>query len=93
MSGALSPETVPRLARGVRLQEDRVRGGWNLLAPERVLKANPVAVEILKLCDGVRSFSGIVDELTAKFSVDRARVEADAAALLNDLSAKRMVEL
>ncbi len=93
MTAALSADIVPRLARGVRLQEDRVRGGWNLLAPERVLKANPVAVEVLKLCDGQRRFGDIVDDLTARFSVDRARVEADSAALLNDLAAKRMVEL
>jgi len=93
MSALLDPAAVPRLARGVRLQEDRVRGGWNLLAPERVLKANPVAVEVLRLCDGARSFADIVDLLAERFTVDRARIEADCAALLGDLAAKRMVEL
>jgi pyrroloquinoline quinone biosynthesis protein D len=89
----LAEDIIPRFARGVRLREDPVRGGWSLLAPERVLTPNPVAVEVLKLCDGNRSLSEIVDELAARFSVDRARIEADVEALLADLRAKRMVEL
>lgn len=86
-------DAKPRLARGVRLKEDPVRGGWNLLAPERVLKPNGVAVEILKLCDGVRTFDDIVELLAARFDTDRARIGSDAGTLLADLSAKRMVEL
>lgn len=83
----------PRLARGVKLAEDRVRGGWNVLAPERVLKANATTVEILKLCDGGRTFHEIVEELAARFSADPARIESDAGALLADLRIKRMVDL
>lgn len=83
----------PRLARGVRLSEDRVRGGWNLLAPERVLKINAVGVEILGLCDGARTFDDIVDDLAARFDIGRARIETDAGSLIADLAAKRMVDL
>jgi len=90
---AVPADAKPRLARGVRLSEDRVRGGWNLLAPERVLKANSVTVEILKLCDGVRTFGDIVELLAARFDADRARIGSDAGTLLADLSSKRMVEL
>lgn len=86
-------DAKPRLARGVRLNEDRVRGGWNLLAPERVLKANGTSVEILKLCDGERTFDDIVGLLAERFATDRGRIETDAGALLSDLAAKRMVEL
>lgn len=86
-------DAKPRLARGVRLSEDRVRGGWNILAPERVLKANGTTVEILKLCDGERTFDHIVGLLAERFEADRARIETDAGTLLADLSAKRMVEL
>lgn len=93
MGALLDPSSVPRLARGVRLREDRVRGGWNLLAPERVLVANPIAVEVLQLCDGARSFGTIVDTLSEKFAADRTRIETDSSALLQDLVAKRMVEL
>jgi pyrroloquinoline quinone biosynthesis protein D len=90
---ALSPGARPRLARGVRLHEDKVRGGWSLLAPERSLQANPSAVEVLKLCDGQRSFAELVDQLADKFSADRARIEQDATVLLRDLEAKRMLNL
>jgi pyrroloquinoline quinone biosynthesis protein D len=89
----IAPSSRPRLARGVRLREDRVRGGWNVLAPERVLRPNPVAVEVLKLCDGARSFDDIVSELGARFQVERERIVTDASALLVDLAEKRMVEL
>lgn len=90
---AIAPGIRPKLARGVRLHEDKVRGGWSLLAPERSLQANPTAVEVLKLCDGERSFSELVDELAKKFSADRLRIEHDATVLLRDLEAKRMLEL
>ena len=93
MMASISSETRPRLARGVRLAEDRVRGGWNLLAPERVLTANATAVEVLRLCDGSRSFGDIVGLLAEKFSAEPARIEGEAGALLSDLRAKRMVEL
>jgi pyrroloquinoline quinone biosynthesis protein D len=90
---AIAPASKPRLARGVRLREDKARGGHVLLAPERVLQANGTAVEVLKLCDGERSFAQIVDDLAQRFAVDRARIAGEAEALLRDLAAKRIVEL
>ena len=83
----------PHLARGVRLKYDEIRGEWLLLAPERVIKADAIAVEILKRCDGTATFAAIVDDLAAQFSADRARVETDVRALLEELAAKRMVDL
>ena len=83
----------PRLPRGVRLKYDEARGEWLLLAPERVIKADAIAVEILKRCDGTATFAVIVDDLAAQFSADRARVEMDVRALLEELAAKRMVDL
>lgn len=93
MSAVVDPAARPRLARGVRLREDRTRGGRVLLAPERVLTANATAVEVLKRCDGERTVSAIVDDLAATFSADRARIAAEVEALLAGLAAKRMIEL
>jgi pyrroloquinoline quinone biosynthesis protein D len=93
VSVELDPAARPRLARGVRLREDRTRGGFVLLAPERVLTANAAAVEILKRCDGERTLSAIVDDLAQIFPADRARIAADVEALLADLAGKRMIEL
>ncbi len=89
MTGA----SKPRLPRGVRLKYDETRGEWLLLAPERVIKADSVAVEILKRCDGTATFAAIVDDLAAQFCADRTRVETDVRALLKELAAKRMVDL
>ena len=47
---AIAPEARPRLPRGVRLVHNEAQGGWVLLAPERVFKADAIAVEILKRC-------------------------------------------
>ncbi|MGQ0444964.1 MAG: pyrroloquinoline quinone biosynthesis peptide chaperone PqqD [Beijerinckiaceae bacterium] len=95
MTGTSLTDAVskPRLARGVRLKYDETRGEWLLLAPERVIKTDAIAVEILKRCDGTATFSSIVDDLAAQFSAGRARVESDVRALLEELAAKRMVEL
>jgi pyrroloquinoline quinone biosynthesis protein D len=83
----------PRLPRGVRLREDKVRERWVLLAPERIVKINPIAVEIIKLCDGSHSLGEIVTGLAARFNADPARVGADVRALVASLADKRMVEL
>jgi pyrroloquinoline quinone biosynthesis protein D len=95
MTGTSHPDIVwkPRLPRGVRLKYDETRGEWLLLAPERVIKADAIAVEILKRCDGTATFAAIVDDLATQFSADRARVETDVRALLEGLAVKRMVDL
>lgn len=83
----------PRLPRGVRLREDKVRDRWVLLAPERVVKVDAIAVEILKLCDGARSLGEIVADLAQRFNADAGRVATDVRAMLAELADKRMVEL
>jgi pyrroloquinoline quinone biosynthesis protein D len=81
------------LPRGVRLKHDETRDEWLLLAPERVVKTNPIAVAILQRCDGIATIDAIVDDLAAAFTADRARIETDVRALLNELAGKRMVDL
>ena len=76
--GNKPPQTIvwkPRLPRGVRLKYDETRGEWLLLAPERVIKADAIAVEILQRCDGAATIEAIVDDLAAQFSAGRARIE------------------
>lgn len=90
---ALLATGIPKLARGVRLRHDEARGQWVLLAPERVLNPDPVAVEILKKVDGVRSIDAIVDELASTFVVERDRVATDVDAFLGGLAEKGMIEV
>jgi pyrroloquinoline quinone biosynthesis protein D len=84
---------VPRLPRGVRLKFDETREEWLLLAPERVLKVDSIAVAILQRCDGKATVESIVDDLAATYAADRARIDADVRRLLNGLAAKRIVDL
>jgi pyrroloquinoline quinone biosynthesis protein D len=87
------PDTaVPRLPRGVRLHRDEARGAWVLLAPERILQPDAVAVEILTRVDGRSSLADIVDSLAAAFSAGRERIEADVRGFLDNLAEKGFVE-
>jgi len=92
--GAEIPATArPHLPRGVRLQRDEARGGFVLLAPERIVRADTVAAAVLERCDGQRTLHDIIDDLCATYRGERSRIEADVRRLLADLSAKKMVAL
>jgi pyrroloquinoline quinone biosynthesis protein D len=86
-------QSVPALPRGVKLRFDEARDAWVLLAPERVLMPDPIAVEILKRCDGKASVAAIVDDLATTFAAERSRIEADVNAFLQDLADKGMLAL
>jgi pyrroloquinoline quinone biosynthesis protein D len=78
----------PVLPRHARLKFDETRQRWVILAPERVLAPDEIAVEILQLCDGVRSVEQIIDQLAAKYVAARAAIGADVVAMLQDLADK-----
>lgn len=87
----ISEASVPKLPRGVKLRHDKARDAWVLLAPERVFMPDPVAVEILKRCDGKAALSGIIDDLAQAYAAPREQIAKDVTAMLQDLSDKGMV--
>ena len=89
----MAPDAKPRLPRGVRLVHSEAHGGWVLLAPERVFKADAIAVEILKRCTGEATLAAIVDDLANTFNAPRERIDTDVAALLRGLAEKKLLEL
>ena len=89
----VSSDAKPKLPRGVRLTHNEAQGGWVLLAPERVFKADPIAAEILKRCTGEATVGAIVDDLAATFSAPRERILADVTTLLGTLADKRLLEV
>lgn len=94
MTGAdISDGTVPVLPRGVRLGEDAARGGFVLMAPERILKLDHIAHEILSRVDGRRDVRAIVDDLAESFAADRAVIDRDVKAMLAALVAKRLLDV
>ena len=92
-SNAIAPEARPRLPRGVRLTNSEAQGGWVLLAPERIFKADAIAVEILKRCTGEATFGAIVDDLATTFKAPRDVISADVTKLLTGLAEKKLLEL
>jgi pyrroloquinoline quinone biosynthesis protein D len=92
-AAAIAADARPRLPRGVRLVHSEAQGGFVLLAPERVFKADAIAAEILKRCSGEATLAAIVDDLAATFSAPRERILADVTALLRGLADKKLLEL
>ena len=84
----IGPDTRPVLPRHARLRFDAARGLWILLAPERVLLPDPVAVTVLQICDGSRSLSEIAAELAETYAAPVATIAADVTAMLQDLADK-----
>ncbi len=92
-AAAIAANARPRLPRGVRLVHNEAQGGWLLLAPERVFKADAIAAEVVKRCTGEATFAAIVDDLAESYSAPRERILADVTALLRGLADKRLLEL
>ena len=84
----VSETSRPVLPRHAKLKFDETRKVWVILAPERVLAPDEIAVEVLRLCDGIRNVAAIVDQLAAKYAADRAEISGDVVAMLQDLADK-----
>ncbi len=91
--GQPSQDAIPRFARGVRLSRDEVRERWVLLAPERILEPDDVALEILQRIDGRSTLAEISSRLAEEFSADQAEISADVAGFISEMSEKGMIEL
>lgn len=84
----MTPDSRPALPRFVKLRFDRARDTWLLLAPERILIPDEIAVEVLKLCDGEATLSAIAATLAARFDAPEPEILSDVTAMLADLEAK-----
>jgi len=76
----------PVLPRHTKLKFDETRKVWVILAPERVLAPDEIAVEVLQLCDGVRHVSEMIDQLAGKYAAPREMIATDVIAMLQDLA-------
>ena len=89
----VSDGSLPRLPRHVKLRFDQRRSRWIVLAPERVLMPDEVALEILKRCDGATRVSAIVEGLAEVYQASAEEIGEDVTELLQDLADKGFVEL
>jgi pyrroloquinoline quinone biosynthesis protein D len=84
----VSEASRPLLPRHAKLKFDETRQRWVILAPERVLAPDEIAVEVLQLCDGARSVEAMIDQLAAKYAAERSAIATDVIAMLQDLADK-----
>jgi len=84
----VSEASRPVLPRHAKLKFDETRKVWVILAPERILSPDEIAVEVLQLCDGVRSVADMVEQLAAKYAAPRDAISTDVIAMLQDLADK-----
>ncbi len=85
--------SLPRLPQHVKLRFDQRRQRWIVLAPERVLMPDEIAVEILKCCDGKTSVGAIVEHLAKVYDAPAEEIGEDVAEMLQDLADKGFVQL
>ena len=89
----IAADARPGLPHGVRLVHSEAQGGWVLLAPERVFKADAIAAEIVRRCTGESTLREIVEDLAQAYSAPRERVLADITVMLRTLAEKKLLEL
>jgi pyrroloquinoline quinone biosynthesis protein D len=87
----IAPLSAPVLARHVKMRHDSVRQRWLILAPERVLTPDAVAVAVLRMCDGTRSVEAIARDLEQTYNAPKERILADIVAMLQDLADRGVV--
>jgi pyrroloquinoline quinone biosynthesis protein D len=85
---SVSEASRPVLPRHAKLKFDEIRQRWVILAPERVLAPDEIAVEVLQLCDGVRNVTAMIDMLAEKYAAERGAISTDVIAMLQDLADK-----
>jgi pyrroloquinoline quinone biosynthesis protein D len=73
------------------MRHDTARERWVILGPERVFTPDPVAVAVLKLCDGSRSVAIIAGELAQAYEAPVERILADIVPMLQGLADKGVV--
>lgn len=84
--------TVVKLARGVRLRDDPVRGQTVLLAPERTMVLDDIALHIVRALDGARSLDEIAETFAGQFGAPKADILADMIAFVREFSERRLLE-
>ena len=85
---SVSEASRPVLPRHAKLKFDETRQVWVILAPERVLAPDEIAVEVLQLCDGVRSVAAMIDSSPKNTPPNASAIATDVIAMLQDLADK-----
>ena len=88
----ITPASQTGLPPHIKLRYDAGRGRWHVLAPERVFEPDPIAVEILKRCDGAASVAAIAEDMAKEYNAPLADIQADIISMLQELADKGVVK-
>ena len=88
----ITDDVLPKFPKHVKFKYNKPRDEWVILAPERLVKLDMVAVEILKLVDGEKSVKNISIQLSQKFNAPEDVILKDVTDMLQDLSDKGFIE-
>ena len=88
----ITDDVLPKFPKHVKFKYNKPRDEWVILAPERLVKLDMIAVEILKLVDGVKTVKNISNELSQKFKAPEDIILKDVTDMLQDLSDKGFIE-
>lgn len=89
---ALEGQAVPRIPRGVRMHDDRVRGKTVLLAPERVIDLDAIGLAILQQIDGEKTLAQIIETLAALYAAPVTQISEDVTGYVAGLMDRRILE-
>ena len=64
----INEKVKPKFPKHVKFRHNKARNEWVILAPERLVKLDDIAVEILKLVDGNYTVNEISQKLSEKFN-------------------------
>ena len=85
-------ESKPQMPPYLKLRHDPGRGRWVLLAPERILTPDEIAVAVLQLCDGQRTVQEIAAKLAEEYNAPVDVIAKDVVELLQDLADKGYIK-
>jgi pyrroloquinoline quinone biosynthesis protein D len=88
----IGPSSIVKLARGVRLREDGVRKQMVLLAPERAIALDEIAVAIVQALDGQKTLDDIASGFAQQFEAPKEQVLGDILSFVREFANRRMLE-
>jgi len=89
----VSAGSRPFLPKHVRIQFDRMRQAYAVLAPEKIFWPDEISLDILRRCDGHSTVDEIVADLASDYDAAEEDVKVDVAAFLQEWSDKLLVRL
>lgn len=87
----INENVILKFPKHVKFKYNKPRKEWVLLAPERLVKLDDIAVEILQLVDGMRKVKDISQLLAEKFSAPIDVINKDVENMLQTLADKGFI--